>query len=87
VSARSRQERARKRERRVRRREAEARRADTAREAAHRAREERLARLGPLVEMYGEGSELLRMVDKFTNSDANRVWIMSPNNLPPHETG
>lgn len=41
-----------------------------AQKAAQRAREERLARLGPLVEMYGEGSELLRAVDRYMDAPA-----------------
>lgn len=63
MSAKSRQERARKRERRVRRREAEVRRVAATREAAQRARDEQLARLGPLVEMYGDGPEFMRAAD------------------------
>jgi hypothetical protein len=69
MSARSRKERARKRTRRARKREEAQRHI----EAAKRAREERLKRLGPLVEMYGDGSELLVMIDRFMRLGDQRI--------------
>lgn len=63
MSAHRRREQDRKRARRARRRAERERANAVAVEAMRVAREERLARLGPLVEMYGEGSQLLRMID------------------------
>lgn len=69
MSAMSRQERARKRARRAKKREE----AERLIVAAKQAREERLARLGPLVEMFGEGSELLRAVERTLDVRCDRV--------------
>lgn len=59
-----RRERNRNRARRARRRAERERDCADAVEVMRAAREERLARLGPFVEMYGDGSELLRVIDR-----------------------
>jgi hypothetical protein len=82
MSAKSRQERARKRERRARRREEADRRLKAALLVAARAREERLARLGPLVEMYGDGSELLCAADRLLRVRGDIVLYARPTTRP-----
>lgn len=82
MTATRRRERNRNRARRARRREERERAIAAATEAMRVAREERHARLGPLIEMYGEGSQLLAMVDRAI-LDAHRRPFVSVEMIAP----
>lgn len=83
MSAHRRREQDRKRARRARRRAERERSYTAAVEAMRVAREERLARLGPLVEMYGEGSQLLRMIDVALREQLASFDVVVPRDSAP----
>lgn len=71
-----RRERNRNRARRARHREERERAIAAATEAMRVAREERRARLGPFVEMYGDGSQLLGMIDRAILAQAREPLML-----------